>query len=71
MIIVGCFVLYNTMQNGLANSCNVSRVGEAILPLLKIEIAKNLKKLARYTLEHPEHKSKEFGFPTFSHKVAS
>ena len=46
-------------------------VGEAILPLLKIEIGKNFKKLARHTLEHLERKSKEFGFPTFSHKVAS
>ena len=42
----------------------------------KNEMQKNIssnfkKKLARHTLEHPEHKSKEFGFPTFSHKVAS
>ena len=39
-------------------------VGEAILHLLKKKSPKIRKKFATYTLEHPEHIPKEFGFPT-------
>ena len=46
-------------------------LGEAILRLLKKKLPKIRKQLATYTLEHPEHIPKEFGFPTLSYKVAS